>query len=136
MQIALAPMEGLVDEILRELLTEVGGVDWCVSEFVRVCDRLLPLASFRKLAPELDHGWRTASGTPMRLQLLGSDPACLADNAAFAAELGAPVVDLNFGCPAKTVNKSARRRGAAQGAGAAARDRPRGAPAACRRRCR
>lgn len=106
MQIALAPMEGLVDEILRELLTEVGGVDWCVSEFVRVCDRLLPLASFRKLAPELDHGWRTASGTPMRLQLLGSDPACLADNAAFAAELGAPVVDLNFGCPAKTVNKS------------------------------
>ena len=62
-QIALAPMEGLVDEILRELLTEVGGVDWCVSEFVRVCDRLLPLASFRKLAPELDHGWRTASGT-------------------------------------------------------------------------
>lgn len=106
MQIALAPMEGLVDEILRELLTEVGGVDWCVSEFVRICDRLLPLSSFRKLAPELDSGWRTASGTPMRLQLLGSDPVCLADNAAFAAQLGAPVVDLNFGCPAKTVNKS------------------------------
>lgn len=106
MQIALAPMEGLVDEILRELLTEVGGVDWCVSEFVRVCDRLLPLTSFRKLAPELEHGWRTASGTPMRLQLLGSDPVCLADNAAYAASLGAPVIDLNFGCPAKTVNKS------------------------------
>ena len=105
-QIALAPMEGLVDEILRELLTEVGGVDWCVSEFVRVCDRLLPLANFRKLAPELDSGWRTASGTPLRVQLLGSDPACLADNAAFAASLGVSVVDLNFGCPAKTVNKS------------------------------
>lgn len=105
-QIALAPMQGLVDEILRELLTGLGGIDWCVSEFVRVCDRLLPLASFRKLAPELDHGWHTASGTPMHLQLLGSDPACLADNAAFAAELGAPVIDLNFGCPAKTVNKS------------------------------
>lgn len=99
-------MEGLVDEILRELLTEVGGVDWCVSEFVRVCDRLLPLASFRKLAPELDSGWSTASGTPLRLQLLGSDPVCLADNAAFAASLGVSVVDLNFGCPAKTVNKS------------------------------
>lgn len=106
MQIALAPMEGLVDEILRELLTEVGGVDWCVSEFVRVCDRLLPLSSFRKLAPELEHGWRTVSGTSMRLQLLGSDPVCLGDNAAFGASLGAPVVDLNFGCPAKTVNKS------------------------------
>jgi tRNA-dihydrouridine synthase C len=42
----------------------------------------------------------------MRVQLLGSDPACLADNAAFACSLGAPVIDLNFGCPAKTVNKS------------------------------
>ena len=42
----------------------------------------------------------------MRVRLLGSDPACLADNAAFACELGAPVIDLNFGCPAKTVNRS------------------------------
>jgi tRNA-dihydrouridine synthase C len=42
----------------------------------------------------------------MRVQLLGSDPVCLADNAAFACSLGAPVIDLNFGCPAKTVNKS------------------------------
>lgn len=106
MEIALAPMEGLVDDILRELLTEVGGLDWCVSEFIRVCDRLLPAAAFAKLAPELEQGARTMSGTPMRVQLLGSDPACLADNAAFACTLGAPVIDLNFGCPAKTVNKS------------------------------
>lgn len=106
MEIALAPMEGLVDDILRELLTEVGGLDWCVSEFIRVCDRLLPAAAFAKLAPELEHGARTPSGIPMRVQLLGSDPACLADNAAFACTLGAPVIDLNFGCPAKTVNKS------------------------------
>lgn len=106
MEIALAPMEGLVDDILRELLTEVGGLDWCVSEFIRVCDRLLPAAAFAKLAPELEQGARTPSGTPMRVQLLGSDPACLADNAAFACTLGAPVIDLNFGCPAKTVNKS------------------------------
>ncbi|MDQ7913402.1 tRNA-dihydrouridine synthase [Pseudomonas sp. 102515] len=106
MEIALAPMEGLVDDILRELLTEVGGLDWCVSEFIRVCDRLLPAAAFAKLAPELEQGAHTPSGTPMRVQLLGSDPACLADNAAFACTLGAPVIDLNFGCPAKTVNKS------------------------------
>jgi len=106
MQIALAPMEGLVDEILRELLTRVGGIDWCVSEFVRVNDRLLPPFYFHKLAPELADGARTRAGTPMRLQLLGSDPACLADNAALACSLGAPVIDLNFGCPAKTVNRS------------------------------
>jgi tRNA-dihydrouridine synthase C len=106
MQIALAPMEGLVDEILRDVLTRVGGIDWCVTEFIRVCDRLLPEAAYRKLAPELADGARTRAGTPMRVQLLGSDPVCLADNAAFACSLGAPVIDLNFGCPAKTVNKS------------------------------
>lgn len=106
MQIALAPMEGLVDEILRDVLTRVGGVDWCVTEFIRVSDRLLPQSSYRKLAPELDRGAATRAGTPLRVQLLGSDPACLADNAACAASLGAPAIDLNFGCPAKTVNKS------------------------------
>ncbi|MFR0674431.1 tRNA dihydrouridine synthase [Enterobacterales bacterium AW_CKDN230030176-1A_HGKHYDSX7] len=106
MQIALAPMEGLVDNILRDVLTRTGGIDWCVTEFIRVCDRLLPPAQFDKLAPELRHGARTAAGVPMRVQLLGSDPVCLAENAVLACELGAPVIDLNFGCPAKTVNKS------------------------------
>ncbi|MFC3607414.1 tRNA dihydrouridine synthase [Stutzerimonas tarimensis] len=106
MQIALAPMEGLVDDILRDVLTRTTGIDWCVSEFIRVSDRLLCASHFHQLAPELQHGARTRAGTPMRVQLLGSDPACLADNAALACQLGAPVIDLNFGCPAKTVNKS------------------------------
>ncbi|TLX55190.1 tRNA dihydrouridine(16) synthase DusC [Stutzerimonas nosocomialis] len=106
MQIALAPMEGLVDDILRDVLTRAGGIDWCVTEFIRVSDRLLPAATYAKLAPELARGACTRSGTPLRVQFLGSDPACIADNAAYACELGAPVIDLNFGCPAKTVNKS------------------------------
>lgn len=106
MQLALAPMEGLVDDLLRDILTRVGGVDWCVTEFIRVNEQLLPPSVFLKLAPELKHGARTRAGTPMRVQLLGSDPACLADNAALACTLGAPVIDLNFGCPANTVNRS------------------------------
>jgi tRNA-dihydrouridine synthase C len=99
-------MEGLVDDILRDVLTRVGGVDWCVTEFIRVNSQLLPAAVFLRHAPELAHGSRTRAGTPMRVQLLGSDPACLAENAALACALVAPVIDLNFGCPAKTVNKS------------------------------
>ncbi|MFM7506091.1 MAG: tRNA dihydrouridine synthase, partial [Rubrivivax sp.] len=55
--------------------------------------------------PELLHGSRTLAGVPVRPQLLGSDPAVLADNAAVLAGLGAEGVDLNFGCPAKTVNR-------------------------------
>ena len=106
MQLALAPMEGLVDDILRDVLTRVGGVDWCVTEFIRVNDQLLPPSVFYRLAPELCEGSRTRAGTPMRVQLLGSDPVALGDNAALACTLGAPVIDLNFGCPAKTVNRS------------------------------
>jgi tRNA-dihydrouridine synthase C len=106
MQIALAPMEGLVDDIMRDVLTRVGGLDWCVTEFIRVNDRLLPPSQFIKFGPELQHGAKTASGVPLRVQLLGSDPVLLGENAALACELGAPAIDLNFGCPAKTVNKS------------------------------
>lgn len=105
MQLWLAPMEGLLDATLRDVLTRVGGVDQCVSEFIRVTDTLLPARVFRRIVPELDQGWRTPAGVLVRPQLLGSDPECLADNAAALAALGAPGVDLNFGCPTRVVNR-------------------------------
>lgn len=103
--LVLAPMEGLLDHGLRDILTRVGGVDRCVSEFIRVTDQLLPQRSFTRVAPELLRGGRTRAGVPVWPQLLGSDPACLAENAARLAELGPTGIDLNFGCPAKTVNR-------------------------------
>ncbi|MFM2053696.1 MAG: tRNA-dihydrouridine synthase [Pseudomonadota bacterium] len=104
-RVLLAPMEGLLDAPLRDVLTRAGGVDRCVSEFVRVTGTLLPDRVFRRIAPELDHGGRTPAGVPVRVQLLGSDPVCLAENAARLAALGPHGIDLNFGCPAKTVNR-------------------------------
>jgi len=98
-------MEGLLDHTLREVLTRVGGVDRCVSEFIRITDQVLPPRVFHRVMPELRQGSCTSSGVPVRAQLLGSDPACVADNAAVVAGLGAEGVDLNFGCPAKTVNR-------------------------------
>ena len=98
-------MEGLLDHCLRDVLTRAGGVDRCVSEFIRVTDQLLPDRVFLRLMPELAQGSRTAAGTPVRAQLLGSDAACMADNAAALAALGTEGVDLNFGCPAPTVNR-------------------------------
>lgn len=103
--IHLAPMEGVVDPIMRDFLTRIGGIDRCVTEFVRVTQQRLPAKVFYRLAPELNQGGKTAAGTPVYLQLLGSDPAILAANAEYAAALGAPGIDLNFGCPAKTVNR-------------------------------
>jgi tRNA-dihydrouridine synthase C len=105
MRLLLAPMEGLLDHSLRDVITRVGGVDLCVSEFIRITDQLLPARVFTRVVPELLTGGRTAAGTPVRAQLLGSDPACLADNAALLASLGPAGIDLNFGCPAPTVNR-------------------------------
>ncbi len=105
MTILLAPMEGLVDFVLRDILTRAGGVDRCVSEFIRITDQLLPERVFTRIVPELLNGGRTLAGVPVRAQLLGSDPLCMADNAARLAALGPAGIDLNFGCPANIVNR-------------------------------
>lgn len=103
--VQLAPMEGVLDWILRELLSEVGGFDRMVTEFVRVTDRVLPAHVFLKYCPELENGCRTRSGVPVFIQLLGGQPGPMAENAGVASSLGALGIDLNFGCPAKTVNR-------------------------------
>ena len=116
MTILLAPMEGLLDFTLRDILTRVGGIDRCVSEFIRVSGSLLPDRAFVRIVPELNQGGRTRAGVPVRAQLMGSDAVCLAENAAKLAALGPAGIDLNFGCPAKVVNR--------HGGGAALLDEP------------
>ncbi|KHT35917.1 tRNA dihydrouridine(16) synthase DusC [Vibrio sinaloensis] len=106
MRLVLGPMEGVLDHLMREILTDINDYDLCVTEFVRVVDQLLPDHVFHRLCPELLQGSQTKSGVPVHVQLLGQDPVWMAENAIKAAELGARGVDLNFGCPAKLVNKS------------------------------
>ena len=106
MKLVLAPMEGVVDFKMRQLLTDIGGFDLCVTEFIRVVDRCLPDKVFHRYCPELKNAGLTRSGTPVRIQLLGQVADVLAENAVKAVNLGSHGVDLNFGCPAKTVNKS------------------------------
>lgn len=105
MTLLLAPMEGLLDFTLRDILTRVGGIDRCVSEFIRVTGTLLPERVFTRVVPELLHGSLTPAGVPVRAQLMGSDAVCLAENAARLAGLRPAGIDLNFGCPAKVVNR-------------------------------
>lgn len=117
MRLLLAPMEGVADFVLRDVLTTIGGYDLAVSEFVRVSGTLLPQRTYERICPEIGTGSRTAAGTPVAVQLLGSDPALLAANAARLARLAPHGIDLNFGCPAKVVNR--------HGGGAMLLDRPR-----------
>ncbi len=106
MRVVLGPMEGVLDHLMREILTDINDYDLCVTEFVRVVDQLLPDHVFHRLCPELHQGSQTKSGVPVHIQLLGQDPNWMAENAIRAADLGARGIDLNFGCPAKLVNKS------------------------------
>jgi tRNA-dihydrouridine synthase C len=106
MKLFLAPMDGVVDWVMRDLLTRIGGIDRCVTEFVRVVDVVYPDHVFYRRCPELKTGGLTASGTPVFVQILGGQAEPMAGNALRAVELGAPGIDINFGCPAKTVNKN------------------------------
>jgi tRNA-dihydrouridine synthase C len=98
-------MEGVTDAPMRAVLSAAGGYTYCVSEFVRVSHTVLGPSVFRKRVPELLCGARTPSGLPVQVQLLGGDPGRVAESAANAVAAGATAIDLNFGCPAATVNR-------------------------------
>src|SRR5260370_19623644 len=103
--LVLAPMEGVTDASMRALLAEGGGFTFCVAEFLRISMAVPGTRVFRKHVPELGNGCRTQAGLPVQVQLLGGDPDKLAQAALVAVGAGAWGVDLNFGCPARTVNR-------------------------------
>ncbi len=94
----LAPMEGVTEPCFRDLVLErnaPGRLGGAFTEFARVVDHALPRRTLeRHLGPR-----RFAQ--PVGLQLMGNDLGALAETARRAEEAGAPLVDLNFGCPAK-----------------------------------
>ncbi len=107
--IILAPMEGVTDAPLRALLTRTGFYDYCVSEFIRVSETVLNQKNFERSVPELLNPEslksKTSAGVPVLVQILGGDPERLALSALNAVKAGALGIDLNFGCPAPTVNR-------------------------------
>ena len=104
-KLILAPMQGLTDAPMRDLLTRIGGYDECVSEFVRITHTVHSRATWLRHVPEIAQHNRTPSGIPCATQLLGSDADMMAKNALAAVRFGVQSIDLNFGCPAPTVNK-------------------------------
>ena len=100
-----APLHGVTDPIVRDMLTALGGIDACVSVFVRVSNQALPAEALVRTCPELQNGGKTRVGVPVHLQLLGSDALLLAQTARRGADAGATAIDLNFGCPMGRVNR-------------------------------
>jgi len=96
-------MEGVTDRAFRAMVLarngpeDLGGV---TTEFLRVTGRARRV---KELARHLDG---PAHGRPVAVQLMGADLDALAGSAANAVLAGAPLVDLNFGCPAKGALRS------------------------------
>jgi tRNA-dihydrouridine synthase C len=91
-------MEGVTEPCFRDLVLvrnppeRLGGA---FTEFIRVVRDPVPRKTLR------EHLGPTRFAAPVGLQLMGSDLDSLAETARRAEEVGAPLVDLNFGCPAK-----------------------------------
>lgn len=103
--LALAPMDGVTDAPMRAFQGSLGVFSYSVSEFVRVSAEVIPAKVFVKEIPELSNGGRTQTGLPVQVQILGGDPERMALSAMVAYQAGATAIDINFGCPAPTVNR-------------------------------
>lgn len=103
--LVLAPMEGVTDAPMRALQGEAGAFTFAVSEFLRIAQGVPGKPVFHRHIPELLTDGRTPTGLPVQVQLLGGDAGRLAESAAVAHAAGAWGIDLNFGCPAPTVNR-------------------------------
>ena len=96
----LAPMAGVTDLPVRELAVEFGA-GLAVGE-MQSAD--LSLAKSKKTRQRQQH---TARAGLRAVQIVGYDPAQLAAAARYQADLGAEIIDINMGCPAKKVCRKA-----------------------------
>jgi tRNA-dihydrouridine synthase B len=100
-QLILAPMAGVTDRPFRQLCRRLGA-GMVVSEMV-TSD--MSLWNTRKSSLRLIHA---GDPEPRSVQIAGGDPQMLADAARANVDLGAQIIDINMGCPAKKVcNKAA-----------------------------
>ena len=61
--LVFAPMEGVADWAMRDLLSDLGGIDLCVTEFIRVTSNLHPFSVFHRFCPELKTNSKTSLNT-------------------------------------------------------------------------
>lgn len=96
----LAPMAGVTDLPFRRLCRKMGA-GLVVSEMVAADPNTW---STRKSRLRVQFGDEPA---PRSVQIAGYDPQMMAEAALFNVQLGAEIIDINMGCPAKKVCKRA-----------------------------
>jgi len=92
----LAPMAGVTDKLFRQLC-RMYGAGLAVSEMVASDPALWDT---KKSQLRLNH---YEEESPRSVQIVGADPQAMANAAKYNADLGAQIIDINMGCPAKKV---------------------------------
>jgi len=99
--VAMAPMADVTDPVFHEVLREIGGPGLYTAEMVSSDALLAGSEEHLRLV-------RRPAGCPVfAVQVYGSEPGALAEAARLAVDDGADVVDINMGCPAKTLTGKA-----------------------------
>ncbi len=91
-----APMAGVTDRPFRALCRQLGA-DVAVSEMLISDKRLWHTQKSRN---RMNHEGETG---PIVVQIAGAEPVMMADAAIESVRLGAAIIDINMGCPAKKV---------------------------------
>lgn len=98
--VIVAPMAGVSDQPFRNLCREFGA-QWVVSEMVTSDSRLWNTVKSQqrlRFHDEIEPRW---------VQIAGAEPAAMANAAMMNVQLGAQIIDINMGCPAKKVCRRA-----------------------------
>ncbi len=99
-RVLMAPMTGVTDLPFRRLASRLGAA--------YVATEMVASAEFARGRPDVVRRAAVGEGLPLTvIQLVGRDPAAMAQGARMAESAGADIVDLNFGCPAKEVTGAA-----------------------------
>ncbi len=95
-KLVVAPMAGVTDRPFRKMCKQLGA-NLAVSEMISANSQLHGAEATLRRA---DHAGETS---PISIQIAGADPKMLARAAQFNVDLGAEIIDINMGCPAKKV---------------------------------
>jgi tRNA-dihydrouridine synthase B len=94
--VVLAPMTGVTDLPFRALVRRYGSG-------LNVTEMIASEAAIRETRQSIQKAAWAPIEDPVSMQLVGCDPASMAEAAKLAADKGAAIVDINFGCPVRKV---------------------------------
>ena len=94
--VLLAPMSGVTDLPFRKLVKSFGAP-------LLISEMIASRAMIMQTRQSLQKCQKDSSHYPMSVQIAGCDPEVMAEAAKLNEDLGADIIDINFGCPVKKV---------------------------------